>query len=322
MKDVLKRIEKIGIVPVIKLEKTEDALPLAKALCEGGLPCAEVTFRTDVCADVIKVMKENYPEMVIGAGTVLTKEQVDAAVEAGAEFIVSPGLNPEIVEYCNSKNIVITPGCANPSDVEQAIKYGLDVVKFFPAESAGGIKMIKALSAPYSKLKFMPTGGINAENLKSYLDFDKIIACGGTWMVPSDLIAKKDFKGIKNLVKTAVENMLGFSLAHIGLNMSSSDEAENVAEKFENIFGFKKAGNPNSVFAGSYIEAMRAPYLGANGHIAIGTNYIDRAVDYLERNGIKMNKESAKYNAEGKLGAIYLEEELGNFAVHLVQKAK
>lgn len=322
MKEILNKIEKIGIVPVVKLEKLEDAVPLAKALCEGGLPCAEVTFRTDICADVIKAMKEAYPEMVIGAGTVLTKEQVDAAIGAGAEFIVSPGLNPEIVEYCCSKNIVITPGCANPSDVEQALKFGLEAVKFFPAENAGGIKMIKALSAPYSKLRFMPTGGINADNLTSYLDFEKIIACGGTWMVPSELIEKKDFEGIKALTRTAVENMLGFSLAHIGLNMENSEEAESVANTFENIFGFKKAGNPNSVFAGSYIEAMRSPYLGKNGHIAIFTNYIERAVAYLERNGVKFNQESAKYNPAGKLGAIYLEQEIGGFAVHLVQKAK
>ena len=322
MKEILTKIERIGIVPVIKLEKEEDALPLAQALYEGGLPCAEITFRTDVCADAIRIMKNKYPEMIVGAGTVLTKKQVDLAIEAGAEFIVSPGLNPEIIEYCNNKNILIIPGCSNASDIEQAIKYELDVVKFFPAESAGGIKMIKALSAPYSKLKFMPTGGINAENLKEYLDFNKVIACGGTWMVPTDFINKKDFDGIKNLVKKAVENMLGFSLAHIGLNTKSSLEAENVAEKFENIFGFKKVGNPNSVFAGSYIEAMRLPYLGTNGHIAIATNYIERAVSYLKRNGIKINEESAKYNVEGKLGAIYLQEEIGNFAIHLVQRAK
>ncbi|WP_302821265.1 bifunctional 4-hydroxy-2-oxoglutarate aldolase/2-dehydro-3-deoxy-phosphogluconate aldolase [Fusobacterium ulcerans] len=322
MKGILKKIEKIGIVPVIKLEKLEDAVPLAKALCEGGIPCAEVTFRTDICVDVIKVMKETYPEMIIGAGTVLTKDQVDAAIKAGAEFIVSPGFNPEIVEYCNGKKIIITPGCTTPSDIEQALKLGLEAVKFFPAENAGGIKMIKALSAPYEKLKFMPTGGINIDNIKSYLDFDKVIACGGTWMVPSELIEKKNFEQIKILTRITVENMLGFSLAHIGLNMASSEEAESVVDTFESIFGFKKAENPNSIFAGSYIEAMRSPYLGKNGHIAIFTDYIERAVAYLERNKIKLNQESAKYNSAGKLGAIYLENEIGGFAIHLVQKAK
>lgn len=322
MNKILEKIYKIGIVPVVKIENVEDSVPLAKALCEGGIPCAEVTFRTDACGEAIKRMKKAYPNMLIGAGTVLTKKQVDEAIQSGAEFIVSPGLNPEIVEYCISKNILITPGCSNPSDVEQAIKYNLDVVKFFPAESSGGIKMIKAMSAPYKNIKFMPTGGINEQNLREYLDNEKVIACGGTWMIPDELIIKKDFDGIRKLVMKAVEKMLGFELAHIGLNMKNSEEANDAVDKFEKIFGFKKAENPNSIFAGKYIEAMRNPYLGKNGHIAIFSNYIERAVDYLERNGIALNKESAKYSPEGKLGAIYLKDEIANFAVHLVQKAK
>ena len=193
------KIKKIGIVPVVKLEDAQDAKPLAKALCDGGLPCAEVTFRTEQAADAIKNMKEAYPEMLVGAGTVLTTSQVNEAVNAGAEFIVSPGLNPEVVEYCIEKNIPILPGCANPSDVEQAIKYGLKVVKFFPAEAAGGIKTIKAMAAPYVGLKFMPTGGINAGNLTEYLSCDKILCCGGSWMVKGDLVKAGDFGKIREL---------------------------------------------------------------------------------------------------------------------------
>ena len=193
------KIKKIGIVPVVKLEDAQDAKPLAKALCDGGLPCAEVTFRTEQAADAIKNMKEAYPEMLVGAGTVLTTSQVDEAVNAGAEFIVSPGLNPEVVEYCIEKNIPILPGCANPSDVEQAIKYGLKVVKFFPAEAAGGIKTIKAMAAPYVGLKFMPTGGINVGNLTEYLSCDKILCCGGSWMVKGDLVKAGDFGKIREL---------------------------------------------------------------------------------------------------------------------------
>ena len=193
------KIKKIGIVPVVKLEDAQDAKPLAKALCDGGLPCAEVTFRTEQAADAIKNMKEAYPEMLVGAGTVLTTSQVNEAVNAGAEFIVSPGLNPEVVEYCIEKNIPILPGCANPSDVEQAIKYGLKVVKFFPAEAAGGIKTIKAMAAPYVGLKFMPTSGINAGNLTEYLSCDKILCCGGSWMVKGDLVKAGDFGNIREL---------------------------------------------------------------------------------------------------------------------------
>lgn len=193
----------VGVVPVVVLEDAEDALPLAKALVEGGLPCAEVTFRTAAAADSIRLMSENYPEMLVGAGTVLSKEQVDTAVEAGAKFIVSPGFDPEVVDYCLEKNIPVLPGCISPSEVAQAVKRGLKVVKFFPAEPAGGLPMIKAMAAPYSELKFMPTGGINAKNLNDYLNCDKIICCGGSWMVKGDLVKAGDFDKIKALTKEA-----------------------------------------------------------------------------------------------------------------------
>ena len=204
MNTILKEMSNIGIIPVVALDKVEDAQPLAKALIEGGIPCAEVTFRTEAAEESIKIMSEKYPQMLVGAGTVLTIEQVDKAVKAGAKFIVSPGLNPKIVKYCIDNNILVIPGCTNPSDVEVAIELGLDTVKFFPAEPAGGLPMIKAMSAPYTKMKFMPTGGINEKNLNKYLDFDKIIACGGSWMVKADLIKAHDFDKIELLTKEAV----------------------------------------------------------------------------------------------------------------------
>ena len=203
MNEVLKQIEKIGIVPVVVLNDAKDAEPLGKALCEGGLPCAEVTFRTDAAEESIRIMAEKFPEMLVGAGTVLTIEQVDRAVNAGAKFIVSPGLNPKVVSYCVEKGIPVTPGTANPSNVEQAIELGLDVVKFFPAEQAGGLAYIKAIAAPYTGMKFMPTGGINANNVKDYLACDKILACGGSWMVKGDLVKAGEFDKITELVKEA-----------------------------------------------------------------------------------------------------------------------
>ena len=203
MNEVLKQIEKIGIVPVVVLEDTKDAEPLGKALCEGGLPCAEVTFRTDAAEESIRIMAEKFPEMLVGAGTVLTIDQVDRAVNAGAKFIVSPGLNPKVVAYCVEKGIPVTPGTANPSNVEQALEFGLDVVKFFPAEQAGGLAYIKAIAAPYAGVKFMPTGGINANNVKEYLACNKILACGGSWMVKGNLIKAGEFDKITDLVKEA-----------------------------------------------------------------------------------------------------------------------
>ena len=205
MNEVLEKIQEIGIVPVVVLDDAKDAAPLAKALCEGGLPCAEVTFRTAAAEESIRIMSEQFPEMLVGAGTVLTTEQVDRAVAAGAKFIVSPGMNPRIVIYCVEKGILITPGCANPSDIEQALENGLDVVKFFQAEPAGVLKMIKAMAAPYVGVKFMPTGGINQNNVRDYLAYDRILACGGSWMVKGDMVAAGEFDKIKELAAEAVE---------------------------------------------------------------------------------------------------------------------
>lgn len=205
MNEVLNKLHELGIVPVVVIDDAKDAIPLAKALIEGGLPCAEVTFRTAAAADAIKAIADNFPEMLVGAGTVLTTEQVDRAVAAGAKFIVSPGTNPRVVKYCVEKNIPITPGTCNPSDVEQALECGVNIVKFFPAEPAGGLKYIKAIAAPYVDVKFMPTGGINANNVRDYLAYNKIWACGGSWMVKGDLIKAGDFEKIKALTAEAVQ---------------------------------------------------------------------------------------------------------------------
>ena len=203
MKSIEERFAELKVVPVVVLNDVKDAAPLAKALVEGGLPCAEVTFRTDAAAESIRIMTEAYPDMLVGAGTVLTTEQVDRAVEAGAKFIVSPGFDPEIVDYCIEKNIPVFPGCISPSEVAQAVKRGLKIVKFFPAEQAGGLAMIKAMAAPYNMLKFMPTGGINTKNLKEYLACDKILCCGGSWMVKGDMVEAGEFDKIQKLTEEA-----------------------------------------------------------------------------------------------------------------------
>lgn len=204
MNEILKELEKNIIVPVVVLDDAKDAENLAKALCQGGLPCAEVTFRTDAAEESIRIMCEKFPEMCVGAGTVLTTEQVDRAMGAGAKFIVSPGFDPEIVDYCLEKGITVLPGCITPSEVAQAVKRGLEVIKFFPAEQSGGLAMIKAMAAPYTTVKFMPTGGISAKNVASYLECDKIFACGGSWMVKKNLIEDQEFDKIRALTEEAV----------------------------------------------------------------------------------------------------------------------
>ena len=205
MNDTLKKIGTMGIVPVVVLNKVSDSVPLAKSLVAGGLACAEVTFRTDAAEESIRAISKEFPDMLVGAGTVLSIEQVDRAVGAGAKFIVSPGFNPKVVEYCLKKNYPVCPGIMTPTELEVALGFGLDVVKFFPAENAGGLKMIKAMSAPYTMMKFMPTGGINPANVRDYLACDKILACGGSWMVKGDLVAAGDFAQIEKLTREAAD---------------------------------------------------------------------------------------------------------------------
>ena len=197
-------IAQYGVVPVVVLEDEKDALPLAEALVKGGLPVAEVTFRTAAAEGSIKAMCEAYPEMLVGAGTVLSVEQVDRALKAGARFIVTPGFDEEVVDYCIANNIPVYPGTVTPSEVTKAVKRGLNICKFFPAEQYGGVSTIKALSAPFTTVKFMTTGGVSAKNLKDYLSCSKIVACGGSWMVKGDLIKAHEFDKIRELTAEAV----------------------------------------------------------------------------------------------------------------------
>ena len=206
MNEINSKISAIGVVPVIKLNNPErDAAPLAKALCEGGLPVAEITFRAAGADTAIKIMKETCPGILVGAGTVLTTEQVDKAMSAGAEFVVTPGFDPEIVAYCKEKNMPVYPGCTTPSDYHAAFKFGLEVLKFFPAEQSGGLAKIKAMSAPFPMFKIMPTGGISLKNLKEYLSAPQIAACGGSYMVTAELIDSQNWDEIKRLCRESAE---------------------------------------------------------------------------------------------------------------------
>ena len=320
MNQILEQLGTYGIVPVVVLQDAAKAEPLAEALCKGGLACAEVTFRTDAAEESIRIMSEKFPEMLVGAGTVLTIEQADRAVKAGAKFIVSPGLNPEVVKWCQAHEVPVIPGIVTPTEMEQAIGLGLTMVKFFPAEPAGGLKYIRAIAAPYTMMKFMPTGGINAKNLTNYLDFKKIIACGGSWMVNKDMIAAKDWAGITALTKEAVATMLGFKLLHVGVNNASEEVASTESAKFATLLGQDvKVGN-SSMFVGSLIEMMKNPGRGTHGHICIQTNYLDRAIYHLEKRGFAFDESSFKYNDKGELTVAYLKDEIAGFAVHFNQK--
>jgi len=203
MEDLLNKLRGFGVVPVVALDDSKKAIQVARALIEGGLPCAEIVFRTQAAEESIKLVSQEFPQMLLGAGTVLNVHQADLAIDAGAKFVVSPGLNPKVVEHCLSKKIQIIPGCLTPSEIEVAMELGLDFVKFFPAEAAGGINMLKAVSAPYPNVKFMPTGGIDINNLCTYLAFDKVIASGGSWLTPKEHINSGNFAEISRLAKEA-----------------------------------------------------------------------------------------------------------------------
>jgi 2-dehydro-3-deoxyphosphogluconate aldolase/(4S)-4-hydroxy-2-oxoglutarate aldolase len=317
MNDIIKQLSLIGIVPVIKIDDPKDAKPLAKALIDGGLPCAEVTFRTACAKEAIAAIASEYPEMIVGAGTVLTKAQVDDAIEAGAKFIVSPGFNPEIVKYCQSKGCPIVPGINNPTGIEQALELGLDTVKFFPAEQSGGISMIKAMSAPYGGVSFMPTGGISPANLNDYLSFSKIVCCGGSWMVKPDMIANGDFEGITKLVRGAVDTMLGFKFKHFAINEPDRDTGIADAMAINGLFTLGANIGNSSTFVGTEIEVMHSQGNGTHGHVGIQTNSVERAVYHLERRGVKFDYDTARYDKAGKLNFIYVAGEIGGFAFHI-----
>lgn len=316
---VVEEFGNVGIVPVIKLDKVENAEKLAKALRDGGINCAEVTFRAKGADEVIRRMTKAYPDMFVGAGTVLTCEQADAAYAAGAKFCVAPGLNPKVVKHCLDSGIPFAPGLSSASEIEQALELGLDFVKFFPAEQAGGLQYIKAVCGPYTTMRFMPTGGINPDNLNTYLSYNKIVCCGGSWIVPSKLLDEENWEGITALCKEAIAKMLDFKVVHVGINCKDAAEAESVADKFDDAFGFaKKVGN-SSVFASSYVECMKSPFRGDMGHIAISTNSVKRAVYQLKMKGYEADQSSFKYDKAGNLIVAYLKDQFGGFAVHLVQ---
>ncbi len=317
--DILGQLTCAGLVPVIKIDSADDAVPLCAALSDGGLPVAEITFRTAAAEQAIKNVSAALPDVILGAGTVLSVDQVERAVQAGAKYIVSPGLNPKVVGYCVERGIPVLPGCQSPSDIEAALEFGLDTVKFFPAEAAGGIKYIKAVSAPYGGMRFVPTGGINEQNALDYLNFPKVRAVGGSWMAPPDAVKAGDFDKIRALTKQAVSKVLGMSLKHIGINSQTPERALDDAKAFCLLCGLDVKDGSSSVFAGDEFEFMKNPFRGEHGHIAIGVNDIPRAKWHLEKRGFEFDSESERVK-DGKTVAIYLKREIAGFAVHLLAK--
>ncbi len=315
----LELLSRIGIVPVVEINDEKKAAPLAKALAAGGIPAAEITFRTEAAEGSIRRIAEECPDILVGAGTVLTCEQVDKALAAGSKFIVTPGFHPEVIRYAVSKGVLVIPGTATPGEMEQAMDLGIHTVKFFPAEQNGGVSKLKALSGPYKSLQWLPTGGIDITKMNEYLSCDQVLACGGTWMVKKELIENEKWEEITSACKETVRAMLGLRVVHVGMNCRNASEAEQIARRFCALFDLPYLPGETAIFAGSFAECIKGPYLGAHGHIAIGTNNVDRAVFQLGRRGAEFDESSRKVDSSGRTTLIYLKEELGGFALHLTR---
>lgn len=316
--DVLKRLAQSGVVPVVVLEDAKDAVPTAKAMLAGGIDVMEITFRTAAAADSIKAVAQECPDMVVGAGTVINLEQCKLAVECGAKFIVSPGYDEETVAWCCDNGIPVTPGCVTPTEIMMALKHGLKVLKFFPANVYGGLSAIKSLAGPFGGVKFIPTGGVNAQNLAEFISSPYIHAVGGSWICPKADIAAGNFDKITALCKEARKTLLGFEVAHIGINTPDADASMDVCKAFNDVFDFNiKQGN-SSNFASTGVEVMKTMFKGANGHIAIRTNKMIPAIAEMERRGYELDMDSVK--DKDNIKAVYFKNEIGGFAVHLLQK--
>ena len=317
--DVLKRLAGAGVVPVVVLDDAKDAVPTANALVAGGIDVMEITFRTAAARDSIAAVAASCPDMLVGAGTVITLDQCKAAVEAGAKFIVAPGFDAEVVKWCVDNGVAVTPGCVTPTEITAAMKLGLKVVKFFPANVYGGLNAMKALSGPFGSIKFIPTGGVNGQNVGEYIAAPFIHAVGGSWVCAKSDIAAGNFDKITALCKQARAAILGFEVAHIGINCQDAQESMAVCEQLNKAFDFETKTGNSSNFSTSAIEVMKSMYLGKNGHIAVRTNSMAVAVAELEKRGFVVDPETAKYKGD-RMTAVYLKDEFGGFAVHLLQK--
>ena len=316
--DVLKRLAQSGVVPVVVLEDAKDAVPTAKAMLAGGIDVMEITFRTAAAADSIKAVAQECPDMVVGAGTVINLEQCKLAVECGAKFIVSPGYDEETVAWCCDNGIPVTPGCVTPTEIMMALKHGLKVLKFFPANVYGGLSAIKSLAGPFGGVKFIPTGGVNAQNLAEFISSPYIHAVGGSWICPKADIAAGNFDKITALCKEARKTLLGFEVAHIGINTPDADAEMDVCKAFNDAFDFNVKQGNSSNFASTGVEVMKSMFKGANGHIAIRTNKMIPAIAEMERRGYELDMDSVK--DKNNIKAVYFKNEIGGFAVHLLQK--
>ena len=319
MTDILS-FEETGILPVVNIPSLEKALPLMRALLEGGIDGLEVTLRASHSLECIRRIKQAYPEVTVGAGTVLDIETAAAALAAGADFLVSPGYDPALVSYGLERQVPIIPGCTTASEIQAGLQQGLRLFKFFPAEFSGGVAALRLLSGPFPQARFLPTGGIGFDNLGDYLSLSAVAACGGSFVATAQQLSRDDYSGITAACRRAVDISLGFSLAHGGLNCSQEEAAQESARQLGAIFRLPVKDECSSVFVGSAVECMKTPGYGANGHIGFYTRSIPRALAYFARCGWTVQDGSAYRDENGQMVSVYLQQQVGGFAFHILQR--
>lgn len=315
------KIYKYGLVPVIVIDKQEQALPLAEALIWGELEICEITYRTDCAQEAIKSILAAHPDMLVGAGTVLNKDQADSAIAAGAKFIVAPGLDEELVKYCQSKNILFIPGCSSASDVQKAVGLGLDLVKFFPAEACGGVKALRSLAAAFKQMRFLPTGGIKPDKFSEYLREPYVVAVGTSWIAPQKLLDAGDFEAIRKRARDAMFKVHNFQFCHMGINCDTEQEGYENLFKLADMFNLEMGDTRSSSYVGREVEITKMPFQvrGPHGHLGYYADNLERAIFYLEKKGIKFDHEHVKPYKD-KTYVIYLKDQIAGFAVHIEER--
>lgn len=317
MLKVFEKIEQIGIVPVVKIDSIEQVRPLLQALITAGLNCVEITLRSQFALESIKIAVNEFPEVLVGAGTVINCNQAREAISAGAQFIVTPGYNSELTKFVLDNNVAIIPGVTTASEIMQAIDDGLEILKFFPAETSGGWSKIKDFSGPFPKIKFMPTGGIDLVNMLDYLNLNNVIAIGGSFMLKG--LNDMDFERVYQDSKNAINKMLGYELIHVGIDNDNCETARKNALLMCELFGFPYYEKPKSHFASKGFEFLNNKGPGQKGHLAIYTPFIERALYQLKRKGIMAVEDTVTRNKKtNKINFVYLDLELSGFAVHLI----
>ncbi|WP_368179145.1 bifunctional 4-hydroxy-2-oxoglutarate aldolase/2-dehydro-3-deoxy-phosphogluconate aldolase [Anaerotruncus colihominis] len=316
MHECTKRLYAAGMLPVAVIGDARHAVPLCDALLAAGIDVLEVTFRTEAAAQAVAAIASERPGMLPGAGTILSVDQAEAAVRAGARFLVTPGFSPAVAAWCKNHEIPLYPGVSTATEVEQALAMGFTDLKFFPAEQSGGVGALRALGGPYQQARFIPTGGVGLHNLNAYLSLPNVLCCGGSFLVPAGLVEAGRFDEIETLCRAAVQTMFDPQLCHVGMNCAGAQEAEQRAKALDRLFGFAPRELPGAWFAGSAAELVKKPFLGAHGHLAIAVNHIERAMAWYQAHGVAFREEGLVMDGAGVV-AVYLQEEVGGFAIHL-----